>query len=227
MSLSQGIRNTLVNNRGKLGALAGAGAVLGAQRVYDDNSHLVNQAGFNALVHTNNLVADGANVVRKLNPDLPKVQKIDKDVLDNANKYYNNMQENPTNMFGQEYTSVNPTTAYNIAHGVQGVKNLFNPEALGENTSLTIPIKQLLLEGYSYEEVLEESIAKKLAAGAVAAGLVASAPHAVKTINSPSKVDSSYSIGNKNQHQIPGSEKLKELGVKAPAKQYGTIKAQK
>ena len=141
--------------------------------------------------------------------------------------------------YTKEEIATMPKTPIISEERMERMRELVNPtkvfskesiEALGENyipVKIIIPIKQLLLEGYSYEEVLEESIAKKLAAGAVAAGLVASAPHAVKTINTPSKVDSSYSIGNKNQHQIPGSEKLKELGVKAPAGQYGTIKAQK
>ena len=37
MSLSQGIRNTIVNNRGKLGALAGVGSTIAAQNYIKEN----------------------------------------------------------------------------------------------------------------------------------------------------------------------------------------------
>ena len=91
---------------------------------------------------------------------------------------------------------------------------------------MIIPIKQLILEGHTYDEI-QESILNKLAAGVATAGLVGGAAGlvggiapAMKThLKTPNNLTSEYSIGNKNQYEIKGSEKLKQIGVIPPAKQ--------
>lgn len=212
MSLSQGIRNTIVNNRGKLGALAGVGLAATIPKVYSDNEALINQAGYNAIVKGNNIIAPvtGAPV-------------IDPRISDVVNNHYSKVQEDPTDIFGRERPIPNSIEAFKTSNFLQGVKDKFTGSEVTENTyprgPLLIPIKQLILEGYTYDEI-QESILNKLAAGVAVAGLVGGIVPAVKThLKTPNNLNSEYSIGNKNQYESKGSEKLKQIGVVAPAKQ--------
>ena len=212
MSLSQGIRNTLVNNRGKLGTLAGIGLGATVPKVYNDNEAVINQAGYNAIVKGNNIVAPvtGAPV-------------IDQEISDVINNYYSKVQEDPTNIFGRERHIPNPIEAFKDANFLHSMREKLAGSEVTENTypqgPLLIPIKQLILEGYTYDEI-QESILNKLAAGVAVAGLVGGIVPAVKThLKTPNNLNSEYSIGNKNQYESKGSEKLKQIGVVAPAKQ--------
>ena len=75
----------------------------------------------------------------------------------------------------------------------------------------------MILEGYSYEEILEAINAKKVAAAALIGATAASpfvAGHIAKTVNKPIVSEQKGSIGKES----PDS-KLKKLGVVAPAKQ--------
>ena len=212
MSLSQGIRNTIVNNRGKLGALAGVGLGATVPKVYNDNEAAINQAGYNAIVKGNNIIAPvtGAPVIS------PRISDV-------VNNHYSKVQEDPTNIFGAEHYIPNAIDAFKNTKTAQEMYDIISGKSLIENTyprgPLLIPIKQLILEGYTYDEI-QESILNKLAAGVAAAGLVGGIVPAVKThLKTPNNLNSEYSIGNKNQYESKGSEKLKQIGVVAPAKQ--------
>ena len=210
MSLSQGIRNAIVNNRGKLGTLAGVGLGATIPKVYNDNEAAINQAGYNAIVKGNNLIAPvtGAPVIE---PELSN----------SINNYYSKVQGDPTDIFGRERPIPNPIEAFKASNFLQGVKDKFVGSEVTENTypqgPLFVPIKDMILEGYSYEEILEAINAKKVAAAALIGATAASpfvAGHIAKTVNEPSKIEQKGSIGK----EAPDS-KLKKLGVVAPAKQ--------
>ena len=66
----------------------------------------------------------------------------------------------------------------------QEIYDITSGKGIMENTypqgPLLIPIKQLILEGYTYDEI-QESILNKLAAGVAVAGLVGGIVPAVKT----------------------------------------------
>lgn len=155
MSLSQGIRNTIVNNRGKLGALAGVGLGATIPKVYKDNEAAINQAGYNAIIKGNNFMAP-----------VTGEPVIEPELSDSINSYYSKVQEDPTNIFGVERPIPNAIDAFKTSNFLQGVKNKFTGSEVTENTypqgPLLVPIKQLILEGYTYDDILESINAKKV-----------------------------------------------------------------
>ena len=211
MSLVQGIRNSLSNNRGKIGLAAGVGSTIAAQNYIKENPALVNQAEYNIMAKGNNL----------LSPVTGK-QEISHDIQDNVNGYYNHLQENPKNILGIDRPVLQGEDAYNLSQGIQTFTNNVKdfPKSVQdvfENQTLIVPIKDMILEGYSYEEILEAINAKKVAAAALIGATAASpfvAGHIAKTVNKPIVSEQKGSIGKES----PDS-KLKKLGVVAPAKQ--------
>ena len=160
MSLVQGIRNSLSNNRGKIGLAAGVGSTIAAQNYIKENPALVNQAEYNIMAKGNNL----------LSPVTGK-QEISQGIQDNVNGYYNHLQENPKNILGINRPVLQGEDAYNLSQGVQTFTNNVKdfPKSVQdvfENQTMIVPIKDMILEGYSYEEILEAINAKKVAAAA-------------------------------------------------------------
>lgn len=192
MSIINRVKQHISDNRGKYGAAAGAGAMYGASKI---DSPLLNQAGFNVLAKGQNLALDVAD---KIDPratvalnDLG-MHKIRQEDIDASNALYNSgvakfINPNPVDMVNANEHS---TEAYNramaakasvqdtlinaknqgqdyIDQGINYVKGL-NP--FTENT-ISIPIKNMLLEGYQPEEITEGILAKTIGGAALAAGL--------------------------------------------------------
>ena len=211
MSLVQGIRNSLSNNRGKIGLAAGVGSTIAAQNYIKENPALVNQAEYNIMAKGNNL----------LSPVTGK-QEISQDIQDNVNGYYNHLQENPKNILGIDRPVLQGEDAYNLSQGIQTFTNNVKdfPKSVQdvfENQYTIVPIKDMILEGYTYEEILEAINLKKAAAAAAIGATVASpfvAGHTTKIMNKPSKLEQPGSLGQKNVES-----RLTKLGVVQPAKQ--------
>ena len=141
MSLVQGIRNSLSNNRGKIGLAAGVGSTIAAQNYIKENPALVNQAEYNIMAKGNNL----------LSPVTGK-QEISQDIQDNVNGYYNHLQENPKNILGIDRPVLQGEDAYNLSQGIQTFTNNVKdfPKSVQdvfENQTLIVPIKDMILEG--------------------------------------------------------------------------------
>ena len=170
------VKDHISDNRGKYGAAAGAGAMYGASKI---DSPLVNQAGFNILAKGQNLALDAA---AKIDPRATStlndlgMHKIRPEDIDASNALYNSgvakyINPNPVDMVNANEHS---TEAYNkamalkanaedtlvnaknqgqdyIDQGINYVKGL-NP--FSENT-ISIPVKNLLLEGHTPEVIVE------------------------------------------------------------------------
>lgn len=170
------VKEHISDNRGKYGAATGAGAMYGVSKI---DSPLVNQAGFNILAKGQNLALDAAD---KIDPratatlnDLG-MHKIRQEDIDASNALYNSgvakyINPNPIDMVNANEHS---TETYNkamalkadaqdalvnaknqgqdyIDQGINYVKGL-NP--FSEST-IKIPIKSMLLEGYQPEAITE------------------------------------------------------------------------
>ena len=173
------VKDHLSDNRGKYGAAAGAGAgagaMYGAPKI---DSPLINQAGYNILAKGQNLALDAAEkidprAVTKLN-DLG-MHKIRPEDIDASNALYNSgitKYINPTPM-SMVNASEQSTDTYNKAMALkaeardtlanakdqglgyidQGVNYLKGLNPFNEST-ITIPIKSLLLEGNLPETIV-------------------------------------------------------------------------
>lgn len=176
MSIINRVKQHISENRGKYGAAAGAGAMYGASKI---DSPLLNQAGFNVLAKGQNLALDAAD---KIDPRATTalnnlgMHKIRQEDIDASNALYNSgvakyINPNPIDMVNANEHS---TEVYNKAmvakanaqdalvnaknqgqdyldQGINYVKGL-NP--FTENT-INIPIKDMLLEGYAPEVIVE------------------------------------------------------------------------
>ena len=186
MSIIDRVKNHISDNRGKYGAVAGAGAMYGASQV---DSPLINQAGFNVLAKGQNLALDTAD---KIDPravvalnDLG-MHKIRQEDIDASNALYNSgvakyINPNPVNMVNANEHS---TELYNrvmaakagaqdalvnaknqgqdyIDQGINYVKGL-NPftESTIPGKTMKIEIKKALLEGHQPEVIVEGAIGK-------------------------------------------------------------------
>lgn len=170
------VKDHISDNRGKYGAAAGAGAMYGASKI---DSPLVNQAGFNILAKGQNLALDAA---AKIDPrattalnDLG-MHKIRPEDIDASNALYNSgvakyINPNPIDMVNANEHS---TEAYNRAMALKAnaEDNLVNAKNQGQDyldqginyvkglnpfseSTISIPVKDLLLEGYQPEEITE------------------------------------------------------------------------
>ncbi len=170
------VKEHISDNRGKYGAAAGAGAMYGASKI---DSPLVNQAGFNILANGQNLALDTA---AKIDPratttlnDLG-MHKIRPEDIDASNALYNSgvakyINPNPVDMVNANEHS---TEAYNKAMALkanaedtlvnaknqgqeyldQGINYVKGLNPFSEST-ISIPVKNMLLEGYQPEEITE------------------------------------------------------------------------
>ena len=170
------VKDHISDNRGKYGAAAGAGAMYGASKI---DSPLVNQAGFNILANGQNLALDTA---AKIDPrattalnDLG-MNKIRPEDIDASNALYNSgvskyINPNPVDMVNANERS---TEAYNKAMAMkanaedtlvnaknqgqdyldQGINYVKGLNPFSEST-IKIPVKSMLLEGYQPEEITE------------------------------------------------------------------------
>ena len=183
MTIIDRVKNHISDNRGKYGAIAGAGAMYGASKI---DSPLLNQAGFNVLAKGQNLALDVAD---KIDPratvalnDLG-MHKIRQEDIDDSNALYNSgvakfINLNPVDMVNANEHS---TEVYNKAMAAkasaqdalisaknqghdyidQGVNYIKGLNPFTENTipgkTMKIEIKQALLEGYTPEEIITEA----------------------------------------------------------------------
>lgn len=181
MTIIDRVKNHISDNRGKYGAIAGAGAMYGASKI---DSPLLNQAGFNVLAKGQNLALDVAD---KIDPratvalnDLG-MHKIRQEDIDDSNALYNSgvakfINLNPVDMVNANEHS---TEVYNKAMAAkasaqdalisaknqghdyidQGVNYIKGLNPFTENTipgkTIQIEIKKALLEGYAPEVIVE------------------------------------------------------------------------
>ena len=186
------VKDHISDNRGKYGAAAGAGAMYGASKI---DSPLVNQAGFNILAKGQNLALDTA---AKIDPRATStlndlgMHKIRPEDIDASNALYNSgvakyINPNPVDMVNANEHS---TEAYNKAMALkanaedtlvnaknqgqdyldQGINYVKGLNPFSEST-IKIPVKDLLLEGYQPEAITEGMISRALGGAALAASL--------------------------------------------------------
>ena len=173
MSIINRVKQHISDNRGKYGAAAGAGAMYGASKI---DSPLLNQAGFNVLAKGQNLALDVADKIGYGKEQLQNLgmREIDPKAIDLTNAIANipgvslksplsgvtmaekftaikNGYDNSINKYNEFSDNLDNKVSGYIDQGVNYVKGL-NP--FTENT-ISIPIKNMLLEGYTPEEITE------------------------------------------------------------------------
>ena len=235
------VKDHISDNRGKYGAAAGAGAMYGASKI---DSPLVNQAGFNILAKGQNLALDTA---AKIDPrattalnDLG-MHKIRPEDIDASNALYNSgvakyINPNPVDMVNANEHS---TEAYNKAMAMkanaedtlvnaknqgqdyldQGINYVKGLNPFSEST-ISIPIKNMLLEGYQPEEITEGIIGdtfnkykKPIIAGAMAGFMGATGNNIYQGSFSPTAQhhNNQIEIASKN---IPSLKEYAHLSTK-------------
>ena len=173
MSIINRVKQHISDNRGKYGAAAGAGAMYGASKI---DSPLLNQAGFNVLAKGQNLALDVADKIGYGKEQLQNLgmREIDPKAIDLTNAIANipgvslksplsgvtmaekftaikNGYDNSINKYNEFSDNLDNKVSGYIDQGVNYVKGL-NP--FTENT-ISITIKNMLLEGYTPEEITE------------------------------------------------------------------------
>ena len=140
MGISDRIKNHIYNNRGKYGAAGAVGTVVAANEFKDDINSNASQLAYNTLAKGHNLVQDGKEFI-----GAEPGTKIDPEAIDATNAYYNSLATKVYNP--------NPIDAYN------------NSVTLSEsNGVISLPVKQMLTEGYAPEEITESLRGKNTSA---------------------------------------------------------------
>lgn len=213
MSFGQRIKDTVYNNRGKLGIAAGIGAATQAPALYKEYEPEINQVGANALVHGHNLISPvtGAEPIRQ-------------STIDGMNDGFEIIKKTRDFLplpIGKP-TEVYSTLKQYEEHPLYGRDGWLSVE---ENSNI-IPIKQLILEGYSYDAILEMTLKQKIAAGILAGTLATGAATGANLGKTTGSLDNS-NIGPSQPKNIPGFVHVGKADTLAEKLQKNKVTQQK
>lgn len=170
MSVLDRVKNHISNNRGKYGAVAGAGTAYGLSQINpNDINPLINQAAFNTMAQGQNLalnVADKIGYGKEQLQNLGINHSIDQKQIDAANAFYNNpvgkvINPSATTMLNDaEKQSIWNDPKEGVFQNVLNFGKKINP--FHENTNIgnkmKIEIKKALLEGTLPEQIITEAV---------------------------------------------------------------------
>lgn len=184
MSIMDRVKNHISNNRGKYGAVAGAGTLYGAQYASENAPTIINKAAFNTLANGQNLALDvvdktgygkeqlqNIGLENKIRPEdiqagndfydsaigskinLPA--NVQLNLAERASKFDNSIDE-AKNQYNQFSDNLDNKVMGYINQGTDYIKGL-NPfhENVHIGNTMKIEIKNILLEGYSPEVIIE------------------------------------------------------------------------